>query len=256
LISPSELQSRCRGHLRVAEMALKSGDYHAALRNIEAAFQEMEMARTIFDGIDLHRLYHLAGKIYTCTQRYRQAELAFRAASELARQLLRGSDRWSDTRHLAEVYRLQGKLSEAHSLYQQCINGLQESGDKAAAAKSLMGAADVELDSGNLDGAETLVRSALDLFEWNLGSRSYWYGRCLLKLARLRFLQGKRSECQELLDRARDILEPLIGPHHPLRALVLDKLARCLQETGDGEQAEECLAEVRTIGRYLATYDV
>ncbi|SRR5579875_416343 len=255
MASTAERLARYRGHLSVAAMALKSGDYHAATRNLQEAFQEVEDAGIRLDSDELRQLYHLAGKIYTNTQRYEEAEQAFKKALELNNKGLEDANRWSDCRHLAEVYRLQGKYGQSRSLHEKCLGELQKSGDAIALAKTFRSLGLVHLESGNLDEAERSIESALALFERELGARSFWFARCLITLARIRFAQGRREECKKLLGDSLQIIEPLVGPHHPLRALALDRLAKCLSSSGDGESAGEIMAEVRRIDRFISEHD-
>jgi hypothetical protein len=53
-----------RGHIHVARMAYKAGEYHAAFRNLNSALYEHHEAQGHpIDNLDLHELRRLLGKV-------------------------------------------------------------------------------------------------------------------------------------------------------------------------------------------------
>jgi hypothetical protein len=53
-----------RGHIHVARMAYKAGEYHAAFRNLNSALYELHEAQGHpIDDLDLHELRRLLGKV-------------------------------------------------------------------------------------------------------------------------------------------------------------------------------------------------
>ena len=258
-----ELQSQnialIQGHLRVAGMAYRSGEYHAAFRNLNSAVHEIEEAHAQLEDLDHHELKRLFGKVELALGMYKQAEQAFREAIDLgmSSNLIPRKSIISNTRHLADCVRLRGKLDEAESLYQQSIAQLEEPDSKVGSqlAKAYMGLAQVYLDAQRLPEAEKALTKALEMFENNPGERSFWFGISLVTLARLRCAQGNTIESKDILQQSLTILEPLLGPHHPIRALVLGRLANILNLEGNEQTASMILSELKEVEKYLKDHD-
>ncbi|MGH9552345.1 MAG: tetratricopeptide repeat protein, partial [Terriglobales bacterium] len=164
---------------------------------------------------------------------------------------------FSDMRHLAECVRLGGKLQEAESLYREAINMLDHADARNAnqLAKAYFGLAQVLLDAHRLNEGEKAVQTALAKFEQNRGTRSFWYGRCLVTLGRLRSAQGKTAEAAELLEQALHIVEPLVGPHHPIRALTLRRLVNTLKLGKNDKEADAIQSELKEVEHHLRDQD-
>jgi DNA-binding SARP family transcriptional activator/predicted negative regulator of RcsB-dependent stress response len=66
-------------------------------------------------------------------------------------------------RHLGFIDRIQGRGSQALARYQSAVRDLQQVGDQIAEAHALSGMAQVLLEREDYDGAEQILRRALDL---------------------------------------------------------------------------------------------
>ena len=249
-----------RGHIQVARMAYRAGEYHAAYRNLNSAIYEIQGSQgQQIDDIDFHELKHLFGKVQVALRMYEPAEASFRNAIDFGRSASTVPPLAviSDTRHLAYCLRLRGCYQEAESLYLSCIETLKEIDTKEEnqLAKAYLGLALVYIDAQRLADADKTLAIALAKFESNPGARSFWSGRALVSLARLRLAQGKRSESLEILQQALNILEPLIGPHHPLRLVALRRLADLLDLEGEERTASAIQSELKEVEKYLKDHD-
>jgi tetratricopeptide (TPR) repeat protein len=244
-------------HLRVSELALKSGDYHAALRNLNSALNELEESGIKLDNFDMARLQRISGKVYVASGKYHEAEQAFRSAIEHARTLgdVDSEEVLRDTRHLAECLRLTGKLDESETLYKYCISELQESGDLLILAKSWMGLCQCYIDMHMFEQADGAVKTALEMFESQFGRNSFWVGRCLMTYGRLLYAQGKLTESADTIREALSVIEPQIGPYHPLRRKLLSRLAKVLTLNGCEVTAKDLLARSAEIEEHLRQFD-
>ncbi|MBS1989680.1 MAG: tetratricopeptide repeat protein [Cyanobacteria bacterium SZAS LIN-3] len=248
------------GHIHVARMAYKSGEYHAAYRNLNSSIYQLQEAHghPIADE-DYHELKHLMGKVQVALRLYEQAEWSFRdaikfaeASKNLPKQLL-----ISDTRHLADCVRLRGRYDEAEGLYKHCIEILKDNDTRKEnqLPKAYLGLAQVYIDSHRYADAEAAIAQALLRFENHPGARSFWSGRALVTRARLLWAQNKVAESNETLQEALNILEPLIGPHHPIRNLALRRLGDVLRKEGQERSANAIASELKEVERYLKDHD-
>lgn len=248
-----------RGHLHVARMAYRSADYRAALRNLNSAQYAIEQTGQRPDDVDMHEFKRLYGKVYLALKHLDQAETAFREAFDLSSRGSFATARTliSDNRHIADCVRLRGKLQEAETIYKQCIEQLDLDEDQSdhQLAKSYLGLAQVYIDSKQLDKATQAIKTALSLFENSPGERSFWYGRTLVTQARLLWAQDHKQESMLALEQSLTIMEPLLGPDHPIRTLALARVAKVLNHEGDEKKASKIVAELKEIEKYLKDHD-
>lgn len=249
--------SLIRGHIHVARMAYEQGDYHAALRNLNSAKYELQQSNLQLEDADLHQMKHLFGKVYFGLEMYKEAGESFEQAHSVSKGKFDEAGALSDMRHLADCLRLTHKVEEAEQLYKECIAQIKPcSSNDLLAAKTKMGLAQAYLDGTKLKEAEAVLQSALHLFERTEGKNSFWYARCFMVTARLRFAEGKLVEAREILQESLALIEPLIGPHHPLRAFALSRLAKLVVMQGNGKEARQMFEQVEKIEHYLRQNDV
>ncbi len=246
-----------RDHVAVARMALSQGDYHASMRNLSCAFNQLDNCKEEFSPAELAEIEHLSGKVYVELRMYEEAQRAF----ERAVNLRSGPDgsavkMLSERRHLAECLRLNHRLAESEALYKECISVLKEiSNTQLQIGKCYMGIAQVAIDDKDCRKADEAISRALGIFERNGGSKSYWYGRSLMTLARLRFVEDKLVEAEALLNQALEIVEPLVGPQHPLRARALRALGKLNDQEGHSEDGRQLMAKAQMIENFLRLHD-
>jgi len=249
-----------RGHIQVARLAFRSGEYHSAYRNINSALYEIEESgSSAMDDLLAHELKHLTGKVQVALRMYEEAETSFRGAIEFAehRPGLPHCLIISDRRHLADCVRLRHRYDEAEKLYQGCIDMLKEMDtlEENQLPKAYLGLAQVYIDSQRLELADKAIVMALAGFEMHPGSRSFWTGRALVTQARLRWAQNRQGESKEILQQALNILEPLVGPHHPIRALALRRLANVVSWEGHERAAADIFTDLKEVEKYLRDHD-
>jgi tetratricopeptide (TPR) repeat protein len=246
-----------RQHAALARIAFDYGDYHAALRNLNYVLSHLEPVSNVFYAGEFARFNRLAAKIYLALAMPQEAEEAIRTALSLHSQdndLT--TDVLSDKRHLAEAFGLQHRFAEAEELYRECIKGATTCpGAQIEGAKSYLGLGQVLIDQSKLEESERVLEVALLRMETAPSSKRFWYGRCLMTMARLRFVQEKPLEAKELLEKGLSIVEPLIGPDHPLRAKALKGMGRILQAAGDNLDSQEMFAESERVEQFLKLHD-
>jgi len=249
-----------RGHIQVARLAFRLGEYHSAYRNLNSALYEIEQAGTsAMDDLLAHELKHLIGKVQVSLRMYEEAEMSFRGAIEFAEQRpsLPNCLIISDKRHLADCVRLRHRYEEAEKLYHGCIEMLKDidTPEENQLPKAYLGLAQVYIDSQRLDLADKAIDMALSRFETHPGNRSFWTGRALVTQARLRWAQNRQAESKEILQQALNILEPLVGPHHPIRALALRRLANVISWEGHERPATDIFTDLKEVEKYLRDHD-
>jgi tetratricopeptide (TPR) repeat protein len=247
-----------RQHAAVARIAFDNGDYHAALRNLNYVLSHLEQGPNVFNDDEYALFQRLAAKIYLALKMPNEADFAIRTALKLHTQdNLLTTDVLSDKRHLAEAFRLRMRFDEAEALYRECISSASACpGAQLEGAKSYMGLGQVLIDSGKLDQAERALGQALTRMEAAPSSKRFWYGRCLMSMARLRFMQGKAQEAKAILEEGLGVIEPLIGPDHPLRVKGLQGMGRILQAAGQSDASQKMFAECADVEHFLKLHDL
>jgi len=103
----------------------------------------------------------------------------------------------------AEAARMEGDLDRARELYDASIRLNRELGNEAMVAVELANKSWVEIGSGRLDEAETLLHTSL---ESSTGDDQYGTAFCLLGIARVELERG-RERGAEILGAAEAMLE-------------------------------------------------
>lgn len=249
------------GHMHVAQLALRSGEYHAVLRNLIFAQNGAEEMGLPLSSEEDATLQRLMGKAHLGLGEYKNAQNCFERALEIdtGRGALAGSI-LSDTRHVADCLTLEHNFEAAKSLYAECISKLESASDMYdrdfQLAKAYIGLVSVLIDSKALEGAQQILALALDLFLRHDGPRGFWYGRALTVLAKLQDAQMDTELAEQTLTQALQILETQIGPEHPLRAALMKQLELIARDKGDEFNVKNLGAAIANIDQHLRQHDV
>jgi tetratricopeptide (TPR) repeat protein len=243
------------GHESVARMAFMHGDYRAALRHL-MQIQEAMVSGSVISAEDKRAIEHLAGKIYLGLKMYAEAEIAFKNAMKTDDNSgVPVSDRLSNLRHLADCYLFQHRLAECGSLLEESHRLASESHLPFESAKISLGQGRLFIEMGDLEHASRCLNETFSRLEQIGKANTFWYGRCLLTYARLLFKQGKLTESEETLDRGLNIIEPLVGPEHPLRISALKGRARLAESQGRDDDAHQLFSEAASMEHFLSLHD-
>ena len=152
---------------------------------------------------------------------------------------------------------LEGLLGKSHlglGEYGQALEAFQ----KALDIDTTRGArrSTILSDTENLDRAQRFVDLALNLFLDHDGPHGFWYGRALTVLAKLQHAKKNMELAEQTLTQALRILEPQIGPEHPLRARLMRHLERIAEENGAEFNSKNIAAEIAEIEKHLRQHDV
>jgi tetratricopeptide (TPR) repeat protein len=174
---------------------------------------------------------------------FRQCESLLYRAMEQAKNL-KESTFATNTCHvgLGAVYIATGKLDQAREQLQAAINALSGSGDAALRELSALARrffAEVLTESGDEEGAEDQLRSAIGILEQIGAECSVPLAYTLSDLATLYITQGKLKDGKELVFSAMDLLERALGPENPefIRANLIYNISESKDE-------EEMLSQV------------
>ncbi|WP_287699514.1 CHAT domain-containing protein, partial [Microcystis sp. M165S2] len=142
--------------------------------------------------------------------------------------------------NLAELYRSQGRYSEAEPLYKQALAIIkQQLGDNHPdTAASLNNLAELYRVQGRYSEAEPLYKQALAIIKQQLGDNHPNTAASLNNLAELYRSQGRYSEAEPLYKQALAIIKQQLGDNHPLTAQSLNNLAGLYQSQGRYSEAE------------------
>jgi len=136
--------------------------------------------------------------------------------------------------NLAEVYRLQGDLEKAETLYLRVIELDKQAlaADSPDLATSLNNLALLYRAQDRLDEAEKLYEQSLAILQGALGHHHPKVAKSLNNLAVLYNAQGRSADARELLDRAVAVAIEELGPEHPTTVTLQRNLAS-IEATGD-----------------------
>ena len=141
---------------------------------------------------------------------------------------------------LAELYRLQGRYTEAAPLYTRALD-IQErqlGADHPDVAQSLNNLALLYQSQGRYTEAAPLYTRALDIQERQLGADHPDVAQSLNNLASLYQAQGRYAEAEPLYTYALNIRERQLGKDYPAVATSLNNLAYLYQAQGRYTEAE------------------
>ena len=142
--------------------------------------------------------------------------------------------------NLAELYRSQGRYSEAEPLLKRSllIREEQLGADHPDTATSLNNLAGLYESQGRYSEAEPLYKRSLLICEEQLGADHPTTASSLNNLAALYQAQGRYSEAEPLYKRSLLICEEQLGADHPDTAGSLNNLAELYQLQGRYSEAE------------------
>ncbi len=152
--------------------------------------------------------------------------------------------------NLAELYRAQGRYTEAESLYKRSI-AISEKAlgpEHPDVATSLNNLAELYSAQGRYAEAEPLHKRSLAIGEKALGPEHPNNTRSLNGLARLYHDQGRYGEAEPLYRRTLAIVEKVLGPEHPDVATSLNNLAELYRAQGRHSEAEPLQKRSLAIG--------
>ncbi len=240
-----------KSHIQVARMAYGTGEYTAALKNLNTAQRELDADDVFVDDLTLFDLKKFFGKVRVALGMFGQAEGDFQQALDLAKTSSEIPEKslFSIERHLADCLRLRGRFDQAESIYRELICALEDKEPPIGnqLAKACMGQAQVLIDSGKTGEAGQFIDRAIQLIENGPGSKCFWYGRALIVKARLCCARGQNLEAHELFQRALTIVEPLLGAEHPLARLL---------ERKKSEPVHLIFAELKSIEKQLKDHQL
>ncbi|MHC9538936.1 MAG: tetratricopeptide repeat protein [Vulcanimicrobiota bacterium] len=151
--------------------------------------------------------------------------------------------------NLAELYRLQGRYSDAEPLYQRALAIREKTfgPNHQYTATSLNNLAELYHFQCRNSEAEALYRRALEIDEKTLGPEHCSTAMTLNNLAGLYKNQGRYSEAEPLYRRALEITEKAFGLNHNDTARLLNNLAGLYQLQGRYSESELLLKRALAI---------
>lgn len=134
----------------------------------------------------------------------------------------------------------QGRWSEAAELYRRAEEASERLGDPVVSANSKMNIAEILVDQGSLQEAETLLQAASRV--WRATGDDYLLGFCLTQLARVNAMRGRTLEAIENLAQARELY---VFAGAPGQVTEVDaREAECRVLAGQARAALEQLADI------------
>ncbi|MEM8641839.1 MAG: tetratricopeptide repeat protein, partial [Cyanobacteria bacterium P01_G01_bin.54] len=147
--------------------------------------------------------------------------------------------------NIAEVYRLQGNLNKAESLFLEALEiynlTLGYCHPEIAISLSNLGA--IYKARGRYDKAELLVSRALEICLAMLGKVHFLTAKNTNNLAEIYQLKKEYKKAEPLFSRALDVFRELFGEKHPEVGIVMSNLAVTYQYQGKYERAKSLLIE-------------
>jgi len=134
--------------------------------------------------------------------------------------------------NLAELYRVQGRYSEAEPLYKRSllIREEQLGVDHPDTATSLNNLAALYQAQARYSEAKPLYKRSLSISEEQLGTDHPDTAISLNNLALLYYAQGRYSEAEPLYARAIEIFLQALGQDHPSTKTVVGNFEQCVQK--------------------------
>ncbi|MEK9502608.1 serine/threonine-protein kinase [Gaopeijia maritima] len=140
---------------------------------------------------------------------------------------------------LSALYRLQGAPERALPYTRRAVEiGRARGEDHSDLAYDLTNLAQVLIDTGDLDEAETTARESMRMSAATDGPASPFLARATLTLAVVLREQGRMTEARTEVDAAVAIAEAALPPGHSFTANLLSNRARIARATGDMATAE------------------
>jgi serine/threonine protein kinase/Tfp pilus assembly protein PilF len=199
------------------------------------------------------------GDAYFALQNFSAAQPHFERAWKIREELL--GENHLDTliaiSQLAEVYRLQGNLSQAEALATQLLERCRilygEGHPETCSAMNNLAA--IYFDQHELVKAETLFKSALDATSRILGDEDPATIEQMNNLAMLYRSQGKFAEAEPLFVESLAFQRRTLGEEHPNTLLAMSNLGALYKDQGRFAEAERLFTQTLDAGRRVMGED-
>lgn len=152
-------------------------------------------------------------------------------------------------RGLGEVAGAQERWDEAESRLQEALEIADETHHGIERAQILDEQGKMWLRRQQIDRAEALFRSALDLRRRLLGDNHPRIGDALNNLGTINYDRGNFAEAAEFFRQALEVLRSSLGPRHAFVATTLQNLAHSLLNQGEIQAAELGALEALEVSR-------
>lgn len=205
--------------------------------------------------LDKSVLQSCLANLYKYTGLYTQAEVLFKDALEIDREILGEghSDYSISLSNLASLYQDQGKYAQAEILFQKALEldkeilGKNHSGYLA----SLNNLADLYRVQGKYKEAEVLLEKAVKICEVVLGEEHHDYAKYLHNLALLYDYQCNYNKAEFLYKKVLEIKKELLGTHNNSFIISLQNLAGIYRKQQKYELAKPLYKETLEIRKEI-----
>jgi predicted ATPase/class 3 adenylate cyclase len=147
----------------------------------------------------------------------------------------------------AMLARARVDYAEARRLLEECIDAQRQLGDEAGVAFSIKDLGNLEVDQGNVEGAEKLYSESLA--EWRRLGDKEGIAQTLNNLGFIAQIKGDQNEAMKLLDESLGIFRQVRDKQGIARALM--NIAVSTGELGDNERAVKLSRESLVLWRQL-----
>ena len=147
----------------------------------------------------------------------------------------------------AMLARARVDYAEARRLLEECIEAQRQLGDEAGVAFSIKDLGNLEVDQGNIEGAEKLYSESLA--EWRRLGEQEGIAQTLNNLGFIAQIQGDQAKAMKLLEESLVLFRQLRDKQGIARALM--NIAVSTRELGDNERAVRLSRESLVLWRQL-----
>jgi predicted ATPase/class 3 adenylate cyclase len=147
----------------------------------------------------------------------------------------------------AMLARARVDYAEARRLLEECIEAQRQLGDEAGVAFSIKDLGNLEVDQGNIEGAEKLYRESLA--EWRRLGDQEGIAQTLNNIGFIAQIKGDQDEAMKLLEESLVLFRQLRDKQGIARALM--NIAVSTRELGDNERAVRLSRESLVLWRQL-----
>ncbi len=233
------------------------GNVYKGLGSYDRARELLEEALRIREGLypggsrEVADSLHDLAIVLTLQGDPAAAESLLRRALEERRKLLGNehADVAASLNGLAWVSRQQGRYEEAAAHYRMALSMEPALGVHETMMTSKNDLAALLVEVGDLEGAEPLLRQALEMCRQLFGERHPDVAQGMSNLGAVLGMQGRYAEAEPYLRDALGLYRVILDPDHPLLAWSLNNLAKLLQRKSELAAAEALLREALDIER-------